>query len=197
MRLSLILFSGAFALHTPVSFAQMQGEASDTRINFGDDESDWSKDGKCDDNRFTGKAMAGTELLETDTLHDASDCKAGFISGELTLRSETKPSAEFTPVTLDGIDFGVDDSFFANDGECDDPRFQGEGMTDVMFPDGKTRSDASDCAAAYESGLIELTSDDRTDDRNSVSSSIQNPQDETTDKDASDLTKLPSPDHQN
>jgi len=54
--------------------------------DFGDDASVWSKDGECDDPRFTGSGMAGV-LLDEDTLHDATDCR------ELYERGSIRPAA--------------------------------------------------------------------------------------------------------
>jgi hypothetical protein len=64
-------------------------------------------------------------------------------------------------------DFGDDSGEYAGDGECDDLRFQGETMAEIMLTDEIGR-DASDCSAAFSAGLIALnplfakpTSDDR------------------------------------
>ena len=53
------------------------------------------------------------------------------------------------------IDFGDDSSEWANDGECDDPRFVGSNMAEVLL-DEDTGKDATDCRAAFEQGLIGL-----------------------------------------
>ena len=52
-------------------------------------------------------------------------------------------------------DFGDDASVWANDGECDDPRFVGVGMglTDSAEDQGH---DATDCSELYEARLIRL-----------------------------------------
>ncbi|MCY4662574.1 MAG: hypothetical protein OXF93_22600 [Acidobacteria bacterium] len=54
-----------------------------------------------------------------------------------------------------GIDFGDDTGDWAHDEECDDPRFRGAGMADVLSHDDRGR-DASDCRQLFESGLITL-----------------------------------------
>ena len=54
------------------------------------------------------------------------------------------------------VDFGDDSSQWANDGECDDPRFKGPGMTTTPLLDEDERADASDCRAAYERGELVL-----------------------------------------
>ncbi len=115
--------------------------------DFGDDASDWSNDGECDDPRFNGAGMTDTTLLEDDILHDAADCRAAWTSGEISLAG----------VTAKGIpDFGDDSSDFAHDGECDDPRFKGLGMTTTQLLSDDIQHDASDCEDAWDNGDIEL-----------------------------------------
>ncbi|MEM6666260.1 MAG: serine protease [Pseudomonadota bacterium] len=53
------------------------------------------------------------------------------------------------------IDFGSDTSMWANDGECDDPRFSGPGMASVPVEADLYR-DATDCREAYQAGRIRL-----------------------------------------
>lgn len=53
------------------------------------------------------------------------------------------------------IDFGKDDNEYARDGQCDDPRFTGPGMTNVMLTDDIGR-DASDCRAAFAAGHVTM-----------------------------------------
>ncbi len=55
-------------------------------VNFGDDSGRYSKDGECDDMRFDGAGMTDTLLIDSDILHDASDCRAAFNAGRLKLR---------------------------------------------------------------------------------------------------------------
>jgi len=116
-------------------------------VKFGDDASQYANDGECDDGRFAGKGMTTTPLLSDDVLHDATDCQAAYDAGRLTLRG----------VADDGtIDFGDDDGEWANDGECDDMRFVGPGMTTTALIDDDIMHDASDCRTAHEAGEIEL-----------------------------------------
>ena len=61
------------------------------------------------------------------------------------------------PVYVDQIAFGVDDSAWSLDGECDDPRFTGEGMAPVLLQDEEMR-DATDCSTLFQSGRINLAS---------------------------------------
>lgn len=134
-------------------------------IDFGDDSSKWANDGECDDPRFTGPGMTGTTLLDADRLADATDCRKAFEAGELTLREGETGATEARkqlppPVTgvnvFDGIDFGDDSSQWANDDECDDPRFNGPGMTSTPLVDADKMRDATDCRKAYEAGDLKL-----------------------------------------
>jgi hypothetical protein len=121
-------------------------DASDAP-DFGDDASDWANDGECDDPRFSGPGMTGTTLLDADIGHDATDCKAGFDDGVLQLIGD---SGGDTP------DFGNDDGEWSNDDECDDPRFDGEGMTNTTLLQEDILHDATDCRAAWDAGTIQL-----------------------------------------
>ena len=112
-------------------------------IDFGDDASLWANDGECDDPRFGGPGMASI-LNEEDRAHDATDCRALFEQSQIRLR----PGAV-------GIDFGDDASLWANNGECDDPRFEGLGMADVRLDEDRAH-DATDCRALFEQGSIQL-----------------------------------------
>ena len=58
--------------------------ASDAAIIWGDDASEYAKDGECDDIRFAHSGSAATVYLAEDVGHDATDCKAGFEAGTLT-----------------------------------------------------------------------------------------------------------------
>jgi hypothetical protein len=115
--------------------------------DFGDDESAWANDDECDDPRFAGPGMTGTTLLDEDIGHDASDCSAGWEAGDLWLIGDEG---------ADAPDFGDDDGDWSNDGECDDPRFTGEGMTATKLLQDDILHDATDCRAAFEAGTIEL-----------------------------------------
>ena len=53
------------------------------------------------------------------------------------------------------IEFGDDSSDFAFDRECDDPRFEGDGMA-ILTTDDNLLRDATDCREAFESGLVRL-----------------------------------------
>ncbi|WP_375254184.1 hypothetical protein [Yoonia sp.] len=116
-------------------------------IVFGDDSSEWAKDGECDDGRFTGPGLTSTPLLQEDVLADATDCRNAFKAGRLRLLG----------VASDGkIDFGNDSSDWSNDGECDDMRFAGPGMTQTPLLQEDIMRDASDCRDGYANGRLTL-----------------------------------------
>ena len=129
--------------------------APEPDIDFGDDSSEWAKDGECDDPRFTGPAAA-TELLEADRLHDATDCRTAFAEGRISL-ADVEPVTDQAAVGngSERIDFGDDSGKWAQDGECDDPDFAGPGMAAKPTAEGRLR-DAGDCRAAFAAGTIWL-----------------------------------------
>jgi len=138
LNLSLFVVAATLALSPPPGFAQ---------VAFGDDSSEWAFDGECDDPRFVGEQMADV-LLAEDIYADATDCRTLFDAGNIRLRNgdESLPGA---------VDFGVDTGEWIFDGECDDPRFIGEGMADVLL-EADRLADATDCRTLYESGQIRL-----------------------------------------
>ncbi|MEL6840904.1 MAG: hypothetical protein AAFP85_16575 [Pseudomonadota bacterium] len=121
--------------------------ASAQSINFGDDSSQWANDGECDDGRFTGPGLTSTPLLEEDVLADATDCRTAYNAGRLTLAGVAKDGT---------IDFGNDSGDWANDGECDDMRFAGPGMTTTPLLQDDIMRDATDCRDAYAAGRLTL-----------------------------------------
>ena len=140
-----MLFASALAF-TPISLAQSDSSISVDDVIFGDDAGNWAGDGECDDPRFAGAGMTSTTLLDDDMFHDASDCRAHWASGFLSFAG--------TP-TVDDINFGDDSSIWADDDECDDPRFAGATMAETLVEEDMY-ADASDCSAAYEAGKITL-----------------------------------------
>ncbi len=120
-------------------------------IDFGDNSSEWANDGECDDPRFAGKG-ADDILLDEDLGKDANDCRKLFLSGEVDYLGD---DTNMNKITLDGIDFGDNSSEWANDNECDDPRFAGKGMAGVLL-DTDQGKDANDCLALYQAGSITL-----------------------------------------
>ena len=115
-------------------------------VDFGADSGQWTNDGECDDPRFVGQGMAAV-LVFDDMKADATDCRTLYEAGAITRRG----------VGADGsIDFGTDSSQWANDGECDDMRFEGPGMTSTMLIYDDVMADATDCRTAFEAGQLTL-----------------------------------------
>ena len=72
--------------------------SSTTDIDFGDDSSQWSKDGECDDPRFEGDGSAA-ELLDDDISKDATDCRAAYEAGTVTIKADASTTP--TPLAID------------------------------------------------------------------------------------------------
>ena len=53
------------------------------------------------------------------------------------------------------IEFGDDSGEWANDGECHDPRFEGDGMSPALLGEDLGR-DATDCRKLFEAGRIRV-----------------------------------------
>jgi len=121
-------------------------------VNFGDDRSQFARDGECDDKRFSGPGMTDTPLLDSDVGHDATDCRAAYNQGRIQLRSGSSRR------NSSGIIWGNDSGAWANDGECDDMRFVGPGMTSTPLLESDVKKDATDCRSAYEAGRLQLRS---------------------------------------
>ena len=138
----------ATSFGSPPAFAQMP--------DFGDDTSMFAGDGQCDDPRFEGSGMPRT-TFGVDRMRDASDCRALYERGEITLRgAAATPVPELPRETA--VAFGDDSGAYASDGECDDPRFEGDGMSAPTFRTEELR-DASACRRLYEEGSIALAAE--------------------------------------
>lgn len=121
---------------------------SASNINWGNDSSQWARDGECDDPRFEGPSMAET-LLEEDRLRDATDCRQAYMNGDISLRGEGSGNLG------SGFRWGDNSSQWANDDECDDPRFTGPGADETML-DVDMYRDANDCRSLHNQGLVWL-----------------------------------------
>jgi hypothetical protein len=137
-----------------VALSSPHAAATDISLNFGDDASEWANDGECDDKRFEGSGMTSTLLLDSDIGHDATDCRVAYEQGRLTFRGDE--TADFSKVDTSHIQWGNDDGSFAKDGECDDMRFEGPGMTSTRLLESDVKHDATDCRVAYEQGRLSL-----------------------------------------
>ncbi|MFZ1743655.1 MAG: hypothetical protein WAT93_12425 [Pontixanthobacter sp.] len=76
---------------------------------------------------------------------------AGLVALALTM---PQPAFAQTP------DFGDDTSPYANDGECDDLRFEGDGMTNTLLLESDVGHDATDCRVAFQQNRLELAGPD-------------------------------------
>jgi len=144
LRATAILIALALAL----SMQGLRAQTDEPAVEFGDDASPWANDQECDDPRFFGEGMAAS-LVESDILHDASDCRALFLTGSISLVTDVNPSLS------DGPDFGDNVSDNAFDGQCGDPRFAGRNMS-AELADIDMFHDADDCRALHEQGSIRL-----------------------------------------
>ena len=144
MRLPEYLIALALAL----ACQDLSAQTDRASVEFGDDASTWANDQECDDPRFFGAGMAAN-LLESDILHDASDCRALFLAASIRLKADNNPSP------TNGVDFGDNIGDLAFDAECGDPRFAGRGMSQVLA-DIDMFHDAQDCRALFEQGAIRL-----------------------------------------
>ena len=129
-------------------------------IDFGDDASRFAKDGECDDMRFSGAGMTDTTLIDSDIRHDATDCRTAYNQGRLTYqggrRASAPSSGSYADSGVNHIIWGDDASKYSKDGECDDKRFVGAGMTSTPLLDSDIKHDATDCRAAYNQGRLQL-----------------------------------------
>jgi hypothetical protein len=122
-----------------------------SEINFGADTSRYANDGECDDPRFAGAGMAQS-YAATARERDATDCAEQFELGRVRL---IRTRAEWDVAQCSAIDFGGNSSKWANDDECDDPRFTGPGAHPTMLS-GDEQSDARDCSRLCASGQVWL-----------------------------------------
>ena len=129
--------------------AHVVGAGACMGVDFGDNTSIYANDGECDDPRFEGPGVASFNLA-SDAFHDANDCRAQCQQGGASLTAAAE-SALYGNV-CSGIDFGSNTSIFANDGECDDPRFEGAGVSGIAGDSGRM-TDANDCSLMCSAGL--------------------------------------------
>ena len=136
--------AAALVLSVSASVPAAAREAPD----FGDDSSEYSGDGECDDVRFVGEGMAA-DLLTDSIGKDATDCSAAFTAGLI----EHNPL--FANPTRDGeYDYGDNSSTFAYDGTCDDIRFVGAHSVETLYLAEDIGHDASDCREGVEAGEL-------------------------------------------
>ena len=105
--------------------------------------------------RKCGVLMAGLALVSL------SGCNPFAATGADAAGQDTKPAnlaanGAAAGGTAAAPNFGDDNGAFSNDGECDDMRFEGAGMTSTPLLDSDIRHDASDCRTAFEQGRLQL-----------------------------------------
>ena len=120
-------------------------------IDFGDNTSEYARDGECDDRRFRGQGTT-LEMSWADTTHDAADCKALFDKQQVQIWVFEESIAA---TECSAINFGSNASEYSDDGACDDPRFEGFGAAETLLSDD-LEADANDCRRLCEFGLIGL-----------------------------------------
>lgn len=147
-RFSILLLSACAALALATAPVSAQ-DASD--IDFGDDSGSWTEDGECDDPRFVGEGMASS-TSRSDILKDATDCKVLFDDGKITF-SDKQYDPELA--VLNGTDLGDNSYEWANDDQCDDARFQGEGMA-ITPTRAAIKKDRNDCSYGFQTGALTL-----------------------------------------
>lgn len=116
---------------------------------YGNNSGEYAQDGECDDRRFVGDVMANG--LRWDLVgRDADDCREVYEAGLVSLWDQAAAMAQ-TDCSV--IDFGDDSSEYANDGMCDDARFEGRGAAAILVL-GYEYGDASDCSRLCNYGTI-------------------------------------------
>ena len=120
-------------------------------VRFGDNRSKWAHDGECDDRRFFGSGVS-RDLRVGDIGHDAADCRRLYKAGKIRFWVESRARAA---TVCSKIRFGNNASKWAKDGECDDPRFEGRGMSKDLDADD-IGHDSSDCRNMCKTGMVYL-----------------------------------------
>jgi len=123
-------------------------------INFGNDNGPFPFDGECDDPRFVGSNVAADSNIDSANMfRDATDCRNAFNSRSATLRAgggNGFPRGGGGSTGGGSINFGNDNGPFPFDGECDDPRFAGNGVAaDSNIDSANMFRDATDCRNAF------------------------------------------------
>lgn len=134
-----------------LALAWLAVPAAAQQIDFGDNASEFANDSECDDPRFAGAGMAHS-YAEENLGHDAADCSRLFDLGQVRL---ARAQSESSLSECKTVNFGSDASEWANDGQCDDPRFIGPGTHTILNADD-LGTDASDCRAACQAGTVWL-----------------------------------------
>lgn len=116
---------------------------------YGDNSGTYPFDGECDDRRFVGEGMA-LSLGWDATGKDAQDCRDLADVDVIRVWDRDLAAAQ---TDCSAIDFGDDSSDYANDGTCDDYRFEGLGAAARILYD-YVGVDATDCKRMCDYGLL-------------------------------------------
>ena len=115
-----------------------------------------------DHGRFRwGRAAEGADWHEPGTLTRDMEKPAriptAILMTAMLISGCSTPTDDVTggTITQGPINFGTNDSTWANDGQCDDPRFEGPGTDDLLQTDDRG-ADANDCLSLYNAGEIRL-----------------------------------------
>ena len=118
---------------------------------FGNDSGPYARDGECDDPRFAGGGMASS-LDARNIMRDASDCAALYQAQRIRPQ---RTRDQWNTAMCTRIDYGNNSSRWARDNECDDPRFTGPGVDDILLAED-FKADAQDCRALCRAGAVWL-----------------------------------------
>ena len=126
---------------------------------LGNDSGPNANDGQCDDTRFENIGAGNSNIVFWEggryDRRDATDCRDLLLQGLINWRDGVDPRVE---IVLATGDFGDDSGPNANDGQCDDARFEniGAGNSNIVFWEGGRYDgrDATDCADLLLQGLI-------------------------------------------
>ena len=126
---------------------------------LGDDSGPNANDGQCDDTRFENIGAGNSNIVFWEggryDGRDATDCRNLLLQGLINWRDGVDPRVD---IVLATGDFGDDSGPNANDGQCDDTRFEniGAGNSNIVYWEGGRYDgrDATDCADLLLQGLI-------------------------------------------
>ena len=95
------------------------------------------------------------DQAQTDALRAAAALTAAATAEVPQIPPPVAATSGLVGTDAGTVDFGDDASVWALDGECDDPRFSGEGVAQTQV-DWDTYHDATDCRALFNMGRIRL-----------------------------------------
>ena len=105
---------------------------------------------------------SGTDF-DISVTEQAALAGAGVDSAVIEAMARASVSGRSGAALGQDIDFGDDTGEWANDGECDDPRFAGPAAFGLLINEGPFR-DATDCRQLFESGEVWLADDEETEE---------------------------------